>query len=322
MARPTQLALILALLSLATAPAAGSLPSDILYGLPRESGEVGFVELRQVQGFPQYQVLKQRLVPNHFIHFERFLRPLGVDLDQNVEWLAWALVPPQETNPAQLFIGLAQGDFRSQQVDDFFREQKLPRQLYAGQTLYAFGSGQGPRDLFFTFLDSTTVAFGTRPALELLLETRFGGHESLLHNQTLLAHVREVNGQSPLWLVLDENHTRLAVRKLVPQAAKFPAFAGAARGLQSSLIQAELGGEELTLDFQAHCRNPADAQLLSLLFYTGLAVQRWQSEKTNRELAATLQRADIRTSGDRLTVHLTVPKDELASLLARSGSIF
>ena len=47
-------------------------------------------------------------------------------------------------------------------------------------SLYAFGGGTGPTDLFFFFLDTNTAAFGQRQQLERLLGIRAGEEQSLL----------------------------------------------------------------------------------------------------------------------------------------------
>ena len=295
--------------------AAASLRSDVLFLLPRESGEVAFLDLQALRASPHYLLVKQRLLPPRFAHFERFVGSMGVDLDQDLEWLAWVLVPPGPEQPGgELFLGIAQGQFTPEKVALLFVQQKLPIDAYRGQTLFPFGSSMGASELFFTFLDSSTAAFGTRPSLELLLETRFGAHDNLLHNETLLERLNEVNGRVPVWVVFDEYYTRLAVYQLVPEAAKFPEFTRMAKRFRSSLLRLSVD-REVNLSFHAWCAEPVDAQVFSLLLQTGLVAQSWQVEKTNPALSAVLANAEVHTAGERLEVRVAIEEKDLRALL-------
>ena len=69
------------------------LRTEVLSWLPRESGEVAFVELKELRASPHYDLLKQRLVPSRFREFEQFLTSAGIQLERDLEWVAWALVP-------------------------------------------------------------------------------------------------------------------------------------------------------------------------------------------------------------------------------------
>lgn len=308
------LLLFVAVLLLAAPVAAGSLRSDILYLLPRESGEVAFIDLLALRASPHYQPIKQHLLPQRFAQFERFVRTMGVETDKDLEWLAWVLVPPGPDRPGELFIGLAQGHFKPERVEESFRQKKLPTDLYRGQTVFPMGSGLDANDLLFTFLDSSTIAFGTRAGLELLLETRYGTHESLLQNSLLLEHVQEANGRAPIWVALDQSYTRLAIRQLVPEAAKFPEFERITSRFRASLLRLTVE-RELTLDFHAWCAEPADAQSISLLLQTGFVAQSWQAQKTNPPLSAVLGTATVSTAGERVEVRMEIGEKDLRALL-------
>jgi hypothetical protein len=294
---------------------ANSLRSDLLFLLPGQCGEVGFVDVQSLRASPHYAALKQRFLPGDFRHFERFVRSLGVDLDNDVEWLAWALVPPAGDTGGELFLGLAQGQFAPERVEEYFRQQKLPLDDSDGQKMFPFGSGSGAR-LLFTFLDSSTAAFGPRRSLELLLETRVGRRESLLYNQTLFGRINEVNGRHPIWVILDNHYTRLALRQLLPDAAGFPEFKNVAESFHSSAVQASVE-RELNLNFQAWCGGPEEAQIASLLVQTGLMAKSWETQGSNPALGSVLSRAEVRTVGDRLEVELAVDEEDLPVLLAR-----
>lgn len=318
MKRFALIALGAALLLAAPPASAGSLRTDVLFLLPEECGEVAFLDVQELRASPHYAQLKRRFLPTRFLHFDRFLRSTGVDSDRNMEWLAWALVPAGPEQPEELFVGFAQGQFAPEKVEKYFREQKLPVDSYRGLTLYPFGSGASPHDLLFTFLDSSTVASGTRASLELMLETRFGGHENLGKNEALFSRIYEVNGHAPIWAVFDENYTRLAVRQLLPEAAKFPEFSRMASRFRGALLRVELA-KEAAVTFQAWCAQPADAQTFSMLLQTGLQVQSWQVREKDPVLSGVLSRAAVSTAGERLELQVSLAENDVKALLERGA---
>ena len=308
-------AVLLLVLSLAPLPAgAGSLRADILQVLPVETGEVAFIDLQVVRSSPHYKLLKERLVPPRFAQFERFVATLGVDVDHDLDWLAWALTPPGPGQPSEHFLGIVQGQFKPERVQKSFETQKLATYERNGVTLYPFGGGRDASGLYFAFLDTSTAIFGFQRALEVFLDARIGAHDNLLRNAGMLSLINEVNGRSPVWVALDDYYTRLAVRQLLPEAARFPEFANVAKTFQASLMQVDVA-REVTLNFQAWCKDATDAQAFSVLLQTGLTAQSWQEQEKNPALGRVLSTAVVRSSGERLELEVTADGETLQALL-------
>lgn len=305
-------------MAVAAAPAparGGSLRSDVLYLLPAETGQLVYVDLKEARRSPHYANLKGQLLPSRFEHFANFLSSIGMNLDQDIDWIAWAFVPP-DSEAGERLIGLAEGSFAPERVERFFLQQKLPLDVYRGQTLFPFGSGVGEQDLFFSFLDSSTAVFGTRASLTLLLETRYGGHDNLLKNETFLTRLDEVNGRAPVWAVFDEQYTRYTLAQLIPEAARFEDFGRLAQSFRQSTLQVQLG-RELRVEFHTWCKNAVDAQGFLLLLQTGLFVQRWRLGTENPELSRVFERSEVSTYGDQLQMRVTIAEEDLKKLLAR-----
>ncbi len=310
------LVLFAVVLSLAAPVRAAELRSDVLFLLPQECGEVAFLDLQSLRGSPHYSSMKQRFLPARFLHFERFLRSTGVDADKDVDWVAWAIVPPGPDQPQEIFLGFAQGHFAPEKVEEHYRKQKLPMDAYRGLTLFPFGSGVSAQDLLFTFLDSSTLAFGTRASLELMLETRYGGHGNLGENKALFSRIYEVNGHTPIWAVFDDNYTRLAMRQILPEAAKFPQFTQAAQRFRGGLLRVDMS-REASVIFQAWCAQPADAQSFSMLLQVGLLAQSWKVQESDPVLSSVLKNTAVKTAGDRLELQVSIAENDLKVLLER-----
>src|SRR5580700_10583058 len=181
---------------------AGSLGSDILSMFPKESGELAYANLKEARAFPWFTQLKEQMLPAKFREFETFLSSAGIDPNTQVTELAWALVPGKSTTDkgggavpnTEQIVGIALGQFQPASAEAYFTSKKLPIVKIRTFSLFAFGGGSGPNDLFFFFIDSNSAAFGQRQELEKLIGLRFGEGEGLYRNTDMSALVNQANG--------------------------------------------------------------------------------------------------------------------------------
>ena len=322
-------ALVVAAMALLPCAArAGTLATDIIGLFPKEIGEFGYADLKKARQFRWFGQLKQQVLPGRFREFEQFLATAGVDPNTQVDELAWALVPGKlAPRPGQAattavpaseqIVGVALGQFQPSAAEAFFEAQNLPTGKARGYTLFAFGSGTGPNDLFFFFLDSNTAAFGHREILERLIEVRSGTEEGLLLNEKFFPLIREANGHGTVWLVLNAAYTRLALQQLVPEASQFPQAAQLTGRLQAMLINVD-AGSGLEAKFQAVCKTPNDANLFAAILQGGIMYRRFQESQSNSELATVLDGARIAPRGDRLEIRVALTDDQMNALIQSS----
>jgi hypothetical protein len=226
-------ALIAFLSALSGTARAGSLGSDILSMFPKDSGELAYADLKEARQFPWFTQLKEQMLPAKFREFETFLSSAGIDPNTQVTELAWALVPSKSTSDTAAgsvpstdqIVGVALGQFQPATAEAYFTSKKLPIVKVRTFSLFAFGGGSGPNDLFFFFIDSNTAAFGQRQQLEKMIGVRYGEGQGLYANTDFSALVDSANGSGTVWAVLNPSYTRLAMQQLVPETAQFPAAA-------------------------------------------------------------------------------------------------
>ncbi len=318
--------LLAAISLLPRASRAGTLGTDIIGLFPKDIGEFAYADLKKARQFKWFPQLKQQMLPSRFRQFEQFLASAGVDPDTQVEELAWALIlatskGSSENAPpvpiGEQIVGVALGQFSPATAEEFFKTQKLPTSKVRGYTLFAFGSGVGPNDLFFFFLDSNTAAFGHRQSLEKLIEVRFGTGEGLLRNERFSPLINEANGSGVVWAVLDPAYTRLAMQQLVPEAAQFPQAAQLVGKLQALVINVD-ASSGLDARFQAVCNTPEDANTLAALLQAGLLYRRYQESQTNPDLAKLLEDTRITPRGERLELRVALTDEQMSSLIRRN----
>jgi hypothetical protein len=312
-------------LLLAVPARAGRLGADIIGLFPKEVGEFAYADLKKARAMPWFPQLQEQMLPDRFRQFEKFLASAGVDPNTQVEELAWGLVAEGVTSKTEgtgstavptgeQVVGVALGNYSPDSTEAYFKRQKLPTFKARNYTLYAFGTGSGPNDLFFTFIDSSTAAFGHRSVLEKMIEVRFGSEEGLLRNEKFFPLVNEANGSGIVWAVLNPAYTRLAMQQLAPEVQQFPEAAKLVTRMQNMIININ-ASSGIDGKFQAICGSTEDANQLAQLVQAGFLYKRYQAGKDNPELAQLLDQARVSPSGDRVVLTMALSDDQMTSLI-------
>jgi hypothetical protein len=311
---------------------AGRLGPDIIGLFPKDVGEFAYADLKKARTLKWFSQLKEQMLPERFRQFEKFLASAGVDPNSQVDELAWALVPEGLTAKTEgtgssavptgeEVVGVALGNYNPGSAEAYFKQQKLPTFKARGYTLYAFGTGSGPNDLFFFFIDSNTAAFGHRSVLEKMIEVRFGAEDGLLRNDKLFSLINEANGSGVVWAVLDPAYTRLAMQQLAPEVEQFPDAAKLVTRMQNMIINVD-ASSSIDGKFQAICGSTDDANTLGQLVQAGFLYKRYQAQKDNPDLAQLLDQVRVTPAGDRLMLRLSLNDDQITALIRKNTFAF
>jgi hypothetical protein len=314
-----------------SAKASGGVPADTLALFPKDTGEIGYVDLKKARGEKWFPALREQILPDRFKQFEKFLASAGVDPNSQVDELVWGLVADATTKndkgvstgipSSEMTVGIAMGSYNPETTEAYFKQQNLSTSKLENYTLFAFGSGSGSGDLYFFFLDSGKAVFGQRSLLEKLLNIRMGKEDGLMRNEQLYNLVNEVNGNSVVWAVLDPGYTRLAMSQLAPEIQQFPEAAALVQRMQSMIITAN-SSSGVDSKFQAVCGSTQDANTLGQLLAAGLLVKKYQAAKDNPDLAQLLDQTNVTPSGDRVVIGLTVSDEQMTSLIRHNTFAF
>ena len=307
---------------------AGRLGPDIIALFPKEVGEFAYADLKKARTLKWFPQLQEQMLPERFRQFEKFLASAGVDPNSQVDELAWGLVAEglsaktEGTGSAAVptgeeVVGVALGSYNPSSTEAYFKQQKLPTFKARSYTLYAFGTGSGPNDLFFFFIDSNTAAFGHREVLEKMVEVRFGGADGLMTNDKFFPLINEANGSGVVWAVLNPAYTRLAMQQLAPEVEQFPEAAKLVSRMQNMIINVDASGS-IDGKFQAVCGSTEDANTLGQLLQAGFLYKRYQAQKDNPELADLLDQARVTPAGDRVTIRLSLSDDQITTLIRKN----
>jgi hypothetical protein len=317
--------------ALARPTKASGVSADTIALFPKDTGELGYVDLKKARGEKWFPALREQILPERFRQFEKFLASAGVDPNSQVDELVWGLVPDVMTKndkgvstdvpSSEQTVGIAMGSFNPETTEAYFKQQGLATAKIETYTLFAFGSGSGGGDIYFFFLDSSKAVFGHKPLLEKLLNIRLGKEDGLLRNEQMYNLINEVNGSSVVWAVLDPGYTRLAMNQLAPEVQQFPESAALVQRMQAMIITAT-AGSGVDSKFQAVCGSTQDANTLSQLMAAGMLYKKYEASKDNPELAQLLDQANVSPSGDRVVIALSVSDDQMTSLIRRNTFAF
>lgn len=317
--RRTILGIFILAALLAALPAtvfAGTVSPQIIGMFPKDVSEFAYADLKTARQQKWFNQVKDQIIPPRFRQFEQFLTSAGVDPNTQVEELTWAITN-QIPSAGEQLVGVALGAFNPESLEAYFKAQKLPTAQVRGYTLFAFGSGTGPGDIFFFFIDRSTAAFGHRAFLEKMIDVRLGQGESLFANEKLFPLIGEVNGRGTVWAVLDAAYTRLAVQQLFPQVNSLPQAGDILKRIRALTISIE-ATRGADARFQAVCASPEDANLFAAAVQAGITYQSYQEKTKNPELAAVLDSVRVTPSGDRLDVRFAANEEMIVSLLRRN----
>jgi hypothetical protein len=316
---------------------AGSLSTSILGLLPKDVGEVAYADMKTARQNAWFAQFEGQVLPSRFRQFEEFVSAAGIDPEKQVDEIVWAAsmgssraadgqsttgaAPGDDQTPrpaGEQLVGIALGNFSPDVTEQYFAKQKLPTRKVSGYSLYAFGSGVGPSDIFFFFIDSNTAAFGNRALLERLIAVRFGEEQSLLANETLFPLVDSVNGQGTIWAAMDQGYTRIGMTQLLPEAAQFPGATPLLSRIKAMTVtvQTDHGADTRITPV---CGSSDDAVTLASLLQAGLLYKRYQEGQSNPDLARAIDATSVSAEGDHLKIRTQLNEDLLAALLKRNA---
>lgn len=291
---------------------------DALATFPADTQQFAYSNLTQLREIPQYSLIRTRLLSPQIQSLEDFLRPAGVDAETDVNEivLGWR----GDVKDTTRFFGIAEGQFDIDRVHAYFVNNRLPFQQVDGYDLYAFGSGAVRTDLFFTFLNSSTAAFGRLTDLKALLDVQVGNKSSLASISDFRDWEGEMEGTAPQWGIATG---KAAANEAIPWLTQGKQIQVNADALFAP-VKAVLYRANWSDGFVAHlsviCENEQSAnglaQLFNLLRNAGPTTQGGMDVA----MSQILQNLQVSVDGSRLNLVASSSIDNLTHLLNGSSA--
>ena len=216
-------------------------------------------------------------------------------------------------------FGVAVGRFDPDKVSDFYTKRQLPVQQYLGSNLLAFGAGVDPADTYFTFLDSTSAAFGQLHDLKILLDVRDGSATALDTNEIFKSYEAELEGTAPQWGILTGKAAANAAAPWLSGGGKSPVDLTVLLEPVIAVLYRVDWNDGFTTRISLVCKTPENAEGLFRLIDLLKSASPLPVSGGSPGPASILRNLDAHQDGSRLELIVSGPADALEQVLKTGG---
>jgi hypothetical protein len=293
---------------------ASGLDASVVEMFPKEVAALSYLDLKAARQQPWFAVAEQSLLPMRFRKLEFLLSNAGLNVETQVDTLAWGTVPATKIAAAG-FVGVAAGHFSPGTVEDYFSQHNLTVDDEQGEHLLNIGGNTSDLDL--VFLDPETAAFGQHAALAQLLAVRSQGNESFAHNPALTALVKDARQDSLTWSVWNKDYARAALQQLLPPEAQIPQATVLLNRIQS--LEFDVTDQDvLSARSEIVCSSPTEAAMLSALLQAAIAYRKHEATQSGSQPSDIFDGIRINAYSTRVEIEIPIGPNQLDSAI-RSG---
>jgi len=230
------LAATLALGIFAALPAvAAQLGGDARAAIPKDVQQLIVVDYRAMQNSDAAMNLKARVLPPELKQLETALKSSGLNDNHDVDELAFAAFRTSGSGDSTKIVGLAQGQFSLQDILGNFKKQKVKATKLRDNLIYPMGAS----GMLVSFLNPTTMVFGSSDAIKYALDARDGLAPNFLTNDSMMQQMSIVDTE-PIWSILDQKGTQMMMRGVLGEASQLADY---------DTVKKRLTGSRYTMNF-------------------------------------------------------------------------
>lgn len=221
--------IVLTLLAAASLAQAAQLSTDARSAIPHDVQQLVVIDYRAMQNSTSAMALRDQVEPPELKQFEAALAKSGLNDNHDVDLLAFALFRPSASGSELDTVGIAQGQFDTEDVIATFRKQKERPQVLRQNSIWPMGRS----GMVLCFVDPSTMIFGGNDAVKKALDSRDGFAPSMLTNNPMMSAMQSVDTQD-LWSILDGEGTQTMMKQVLGQAGGLADFDTVKKRLQES----------------------------------------------------------------------------------------
>ena len=301
------------LLTAATLAPAAQLSTEARTAVPHDVQQLVVIDYRAMQNSNAAMELRERVMPPELKQFEEALHKAGLNENHDVEQLAFALFRPPSSGKESAkesdnltTVGIAQGQFPTQDILANFRKQKIKPQLVRNNKLYPLGK----TGMVACFVDASTMVFGSPDAVSKAVDARDGVSPSMLTNNSMMDAMRTIDSES-LWSILDQKGTQTMMKQVLGEAGSVTDFDSVKKRLQSSWYGMDFQ-HGVKFDLTLATGDSFAAATISSLLNAALVMRKMSgSDAEKQALAGT----NIKSDSGKLSVHFATSDSDFNSLL-------
>lgn len=224
------LAATMALGIFASLPAiAAQLGGDARAAIPKDVQQLIVVDYRAMQNSEAAMNLKTRVLPPELKQLETALKSSGLNDNHDVDMLAFAAFRTPNSGESTKIVGIAQGQFSLPDILASFKKQKVKSSKIRNNFLYPMGQS----GMLVSFLNPTTMVFGSSDAIKYALDARDGLAPNFLSNDAMMQQMSIVDTE-PIWSILDQKGTQMMMRGVLGEASQLADYDTVKKRLSAS----------------------------------------------------------------------------------------
>src|SRR5256885_2104461 len=299
--------LIVLSLAVATAAAfAAPLPSSVRPAIPAQVQQLICVDYRALKNSDTAQQLKEQVLPDNLKQFETALKGIGISTERDVDTLTF--VSYRQPKQGVQIVGTAQDVSSLKTVTAKLRLKKIKPVKYHDSDIYPMSDG-----MEMTFLDETTLLFGSGPALRGAVNARDGYVQTLDSNPDIANMIQDVESGS-VWSILDQKGT---------QNMMLSALGDASRLADYDTVKKHILGSRYTMNFASGVNFDLDvvtsdsvtAATLSSLVKAGVLYKKMTASPVEK---AALEGVSVNSDSSKLQMHFKADDRQFQSLMRTS----
>jgi hypothetical protein len=299
------------LLAAATFAPAAQLSTDARTAVPHEVQQLVVIDYRAMENSTAAMDLKERVMPPELKQFDEALRKSALNdkdnIDQYVDQLAFALFRnTSSTSGGLVTVGIAQGQFPTQDILANFRKQKIKPTLLRTNKIYPLGK----TGMLLCFVDPSTMVFGGKDSVDKALDARDGMAPSLLTNASMMDAMKTVDAY-PLWSILDEKGTQTMMRQVMGEAGAPSDFDSVSKKLQASWYGMDFQ-HGVKFDLTISTGDSFSAATISSLLTAAVTVHKLSGSDAEKQA---LTSTAIGSEAGRMTIHFATSDTAFNDLL-------
>lgn len=305
----------------AFAPAA-QLSTDARGAIPHDVQQLVVIDYRAMQDSTAAMDLRNRVMPPELKQFDEALSKftlklgdasgksssgdVGEHFDQYVDELAFALFRPSPGSDALQMVGIAQGQFPTQDILASFRTQKMKPTMVRTNSIYPMSR----TGMVLCFVDPSTMIFGSKDSVTKALDARDGMASSMLTNGAMMNAMQSVDS-NPLWSILDSKGTQTMMKELLGQAGSVTDLDTVKQRLEASWYAMDFS-HGVRFDLTIETGDSFAAATVSSLLTAAVMLRKMTASDTEKQA---LNATDIGSSSGNLSIHFASSDSEFSALL-------
>lgn len=296
--------LIVACFALLTGGAsAAPLPSSVRPAIPAEVQQLICVDYRALKNSDTAQQLKAQVLPENLKQFETALKGIGISTDRDVDTLTF--VSYRQPKQGVQIVGAAQGVFTTKTVLSKLRLKKIKPVKYHDSDIYPMSEG-----MEMSFLDDTTLLFGSGTALRGAIDARDGYVQTLDSNPDIADMIGDVESGS-VWSILDQKGTQNMMLSALGDASRLADYETVKKHILGSRY-AMTFQNGVNFDLDVITSDSVTAATLSSLVKAGVIYKKMSASAVEK---AALEDVSVNSDSSKLQMHFKADDKQFQSLI-------